>query len=243
MKAAEAAAFGSVFRDSLALSLDSPGVFSITSEKSGLRLAAVTALLTLGAGAVAGCAENRSNLLPGDTVQEISTNLDLVRDLADANDCLGAIDAAQQVTRQIEGLGSAVDPRLRRSLREGASRLVLTIQRDCRPDGTTTPPAETTLPDVTPAPDETGGTGPTSDTDAGTGSSGTTGQTGNGQTDTGSSQGTGTGGDSGSAGSGAGAGSGGTGGTGGGGTGGPGGTGGTGGTGGGGTGGVGPPGG
>lgn len=137
-------------------SLDSPGMHSFSLLKTGTRSLALIliALLIPLAGLLGGCAENRSNLLPGNTVEEISSNLDRVRDLADSGDCLGAIDAAQQVTRQIEGLGTAVDSRLKRSLRDGASRLVLTIQESCQPAGGLTTPAETTLPEVDTTPEE-----------------------------------------------------------------------------------------
>lgn len=155
--------------------LDSPGMQATPLNTAGARIrAAIVGVLILpGVLLLAGCAEDRSHLLPGTTVEEISTNLDLVRDLADQDDCLGAIDAAQQVTRQIESLGTAVDARLRRSLREGASRLVLTIQKNCHPSETVTPPADTTLPEI----ETTGPTGATGTTSGVTGGTGPTGST------------------------------------------------------------------
>lgn len=171
----------------------------LNSARARLRATIVGALILPAAVLLAGCAEDRSHLLPGSTAEEISAKLDLVRELADSDDCLGAIDAAQQVTRQIESLGTGVDARLRRSLREGASRLVLTIQKNCHPSETTTPPAETTLPEVETT---TGPTGATGDTLGATGEAGPTGPTGNDDQDSGGS-GPGSGGDnSGSEGSG-----------------------------------------
>ncbi len=167
-----------------------------------------TALIALGAVLLAGCAEDRSNLLPGDTVKEISLNLDRVRELADQGDCTGAVDAAQQVTRQIEGLGTSVDPKLRRSLRDGASRLVLTIQAGCGGDQSLIP-TETAPVDPTVEPD-TGGTepdpgseqAPVPEPDAtgdepGTGGNGNSQDNGSGGPETGDGSGTGTGGGSG----------------------------------------------
>jgi len=127
-------------------------------------------LLALGGGLLYGCAENRSHLLPGTTVEQISANLDRVRELADRGDCTGAVDAAQQVTRQIEGLGTEVDPRLKRSLRVGASQLVLVIQESCGAGLAMPPP-------VTP-PETATGTGTTGPAEPATGATAVTGATG-----------------------------------------------------------------
>ncbi len=62
------------------------------------------------------------DLLPGATAGEITSNLDQVKELATAGDCVGAEDAAQAVSTQIEGL-NGVDPKLKQALREGATRL------------------------------------------------------------------------------------------------------------------------
>ncbi len=63
-----------------------------------------------------------AELLPGDTAKEISSNLDQVEQLADEGDCLGASDAAQAVSLQVEELGG-VDAQLKQALEEGAARL------------------------------------------------------------------------------------------------------------------------
>lgn len=122
--------------------------------RSRIALTAVTVVLA--GGLIAGCGEDRSNLLPGNTVEEIETNLDRVRDLAASGDCFGAIDAAQQVKRQVEGLGPDVDRRLKRSLRDGATQLVLAVQDNC--SSTEEEPVEE------PVEPETTTTGPTGDT-------------------------------------------------------------------------------
>lgn len=62
------------------------------------------------------------DLLPGGTASEITSNLDQVKELATVGDCVGAEDAAQAVSTQIEDL-NGVDPKLKQALREGATRL------------------------------------------------------------------------------------------------------------------------
>ncbi len=125
--------------------------FSTSGARSRIALFSLAAVLS--AGAMTGCSEDRSNLLPGDTVKEISAKLDEVRELADSGDCVAAINTAQEATRQIEGLSSSVDQGLKRSLREGATQLVLTIQaldqEGCpTADGTTVEEEPAELPDT-----------------------------------------------------------------------------------------------
>ena len=59
--------------------------------------AAIAIAIAFGA---TGCGEDRSNLLPGDTVAEISANLDTVNELYQSNECFKAIDAANQIKTQ-----------------------------------------------------------------------------------------------------------------------------------------------
>ncbi|HSK48918.1 MAG TPA: hypothetical protein VK889_00335 [Solirubrobacterales bacterium] len=76
--------------------------------------------MTLG---LASCGESENaELLPGRTASEISANLDEVRRLAGEGDCIGAQDAALEVSDQVEALGG-VDAELKAALREGAARL------------------------------------------------------------------------------------------------------------------------
>jgi hypothetical protein len=90
------------------------------------RLSASILAIALGAIAALGmvaCGSGESaDLLPGGTASEITANLDQVKDLATEGDCVGAEDAAQAVSTQIEELGG-VDPKLKQALREGATRL------------------------------------------------------------------------------------------------------------------------
>jgi hypothetical protein len=79
--------------------------------------------IALAALGIAGCGSGDSaDLLPGSTASEITANLDQVKELATEGDCVGAEDAAQAVSTQIEELGG-VDPKLKQALREGATRL------------------------------------------------------------------------------------------------------------------------
>jgi outer membrane biosynthesis protein TonB len=90
------------------------------------RLSASLLALSLGAvaalGLVACGSGGKTDLLPGNTAKEITANLDQVKGLATAGDCVGAEDAAQAVSTQIEALGD-VDKKLKLALREGATRL------------------------------------------------------------------------------------------------------------------------
>jgi hypothetical protein len=84
-------------------------------------------LLALAIGAAAAvalvsCGGSSAKLLPGETAREITANLDEVRDLANGGDCVGAQDAAQQVSDQIDALGG-VDEKLKVALRDGAAKL------------------------------------------------------------------------------------------------------------------------
>jgi outer membrane biosynthesis protein TonB len=80
-----------------------------------LGVAATTTLASCGEGGGA-------DLLPGSTASEISSNLKEVRRLADEEECVGAQDAALEVSDQIDALGG-VDQKLKTALREGAARL------------------------------------------------------------------------------------------------------------------------
>jgi hypothetical protein len=90
------------------------------------RLSASILAIALGAlaalGMVACGSGGSADLLPGSTASEITANLDQVKELATEGDCVGAEDAAQAVSTQIEELGG-VDQKLKQALREGATRL------------------------------------------------------------------------------------------------------------------------
>jgi outer membrane biosynthesis protein TonB len=90
-------------------------------------------LLALALGAVAAMAlaacgsGGGADLLPGDTAKEISSNLDQVKALANEGECIGAEDAAQEVSAQVDALGG-VDKRLKQALQEGAARLTEVVE-------------------------------------------------------------------------------------------------------------------
>ena len=89
----------------------------LSAPLPALALAAVAAL-----GLSACGSGGKADLLPGGTAGEITANLDQVKALATAGDCVGAEDAAQAVSSQIEEL-NGVDKKLKQALREGATRL------------------------------------------------------------------------------------------------------------------------
>ena len=90
------------------------------------RLAVLPLALALGAGAafaLASCGGGEdAKLLPGATAAEIDENLDTVKQLSEEGECVGAADAAEQVSAQVRAL-SEVDPELKRALERGAARL------------------------------------------------------------------------------------------------------------------------
>jgi len=80
-----------------------------------LGAAAALALVSCGGG-------EDAKLLPGSTAQEITENLDRVKQLASEGECVGAEDAVQEVSTQVEALGG-VDPKLKEALQRGTGRL------------------------------------------------------------------------------------------------------------------------
>src|SRR4051794_17169625 len=89
------------------------------------RIAAACLALAIGAlatAALSACGGSDAKLLPGRTAEEIEGNLDSVQRLVDEHDCIGARDAALQVSEQVDGV-EGVDPKLKRALEGGAARL------------------------------------------------------------------------------------------------------------------------
>lgn len=81
------------------------------------------ALGALAAIALASCGGGEdAKLLPGNTAQEISENLDSVKQFVSEGECVGAENAAQEVSAQVEGL-SGVDEKLKQALQRGAEKL------------------------------------------------------------------------------------------------------------------------
>lgn len=88
----------------------------LSASLSALGLAVVAAL------ALSACGGGGADLLPGGTASEINSNLDRVQQLVGEGDCIGAEDAAQEVSAQVDALGG-VDKQLKQALAEGAERL------------------------------------------------------------------------------------------------------------------------
>ena len=80
-----------------------------------LGAATAVALVSCGSG-------EDAQLLPGETAREITANLDTVRQLAGEGECVGAGDAAEEVSAQVDTL-TGVDPKLKQALERGAVRL------------------------------------------------------------------------------------------------------------------------
>jgi len=90
------------------------------------QLAAFSIALLLGAAAAVGLAScgggEDAKLLPGTTAQEISENLDSVKQFVGEGECVGAENAAQEVSAQVEDLGG-VDEKLKQALQRGSEKL------------------------------------------------------------------------------------------------------------------------
>ncbi len=89
------------------------------------QLAAFVLALALGsiaALALVSCGNEDAKLLPGNTAEEITENLDVVKQLANEGECVGAADATQEVSSQVEAL-DGVDEKLKQALQRGTTRL------------------------------------------------------------------------------------------------------------------------
>lgn len=114
------------------------------------RLIVPIAALALGVGAafaLVSCGGDNADLLPGETADQILTNLDTVEALADAGDCEGARRAAAEVSSQVDDL-SGVDRELVQALRRGTDRLE-TVVADCEETTVTTTEETTTTTGTT----------------------------------------------------------------------------------------------
>ncbi len=89
-----------------------PAAFALALALGAL---AAIALVSCGGG-------EDAKLLPGNTAQEISENLDSVKQFVGEGECVGAENAAQEVSAQVENLGG-VDEKLKQALQRGAEKL------------------------------------------------------------------------------------------------------------------------
>lgn len=138
-------------------------------------LPALLACLALGP-FLAGCAEDRSNLIPKETSDSLIGHLDRVQSLADSGQCFAAAKAALEAQQEIEAMGPEVDAELKRSLLDGVTDLTLLVNDpDKCTESDTNVDVEPTEPEEEPT-DTEGTTGETGTTDTGTT---TTGEQGN----------------------------------------------------------------
>lgn len=122
-------------------------------HKAFSRLAAMRRPASFALALVLGCATafalascgggEDAKLLPGATAQEITENLDTVKQLVGEGECVGATNEAQEVSAQVEAL-SGVDPKLKQALEEGAARLNEVIVECQEATTETTEPTEDT---------------------------------------------------------------------------------------------------
>lgn len=92
-------------------------------NRSGLITTCLAAALGFASAlALASCGGSDAKLLSGTTAEEINSNLARVRELASEGECVGAEDAALEVSGQVADLRE-IDPKLKLALQEGAERL------------------------------------------------------------------------------------------------------------------------
>jgi septal ring-binding cell division protein DamX len=103
----------------------------------------VLALAAAATLALAACGGGEdAKLLPGTTAAEITKNLEAVKQLAGEGECVGAANAAQDVSTQVETV-EGIDPKLKQALQRGAEKLSEVVA-DCqeREETETVGPAE-----------------------------------------------------------------------------------------------------
>jgi hypothetical protein len=92
------------------------------SRLAAMRRLTVLALIAAALALSACGGDEDAKLLPGKTAAEITANLESVKQLAGEGECVGAANAAVDVSTQVEAL-EGVDPKLKSALQQGAARL------------------------------------------------------------------------------------------------------------------------
>lgn len=149
--------------------LDSAGMpfFARSSSRRGRWPALL--LFAVAVPFLAGCAEDRGNLIPQDTSQSVIEKLNEVDSLAAEGHCFKAQEVALSAQDEIENLGGEFDRELKRSLIDGVVRLQAMLgDGEFCVDAGEPPPDEPEV--IEEDPEETEGT---------TGATGTTDSTGN----------------------------------------------------------------
>lgn len=125
---------------------------------------------------LAGCGEDRSNLIPGDTASSLIAKLNEVDQLVAEGNCFEAKEVAASAQDEIEALDENIDPKLKRSLRDGVTQLQVFVgdPGKCTESETviTEEPEDTVDEPIVPE-NTTGETG-TTDSEGTTGDQGTT---------------------------------------------------------------------
>ncbi len=136
---------------------------ALMRSKAGkpLLLAALLLVLT-GLSACRG--EDRSNLIPPDSAEQITVSIDRVQTQVDGGLCFEALDSAGRVQKRTENLPQSVDPELSQSLLDGAVSLIQLVRDNCEDSAVTATGDESA--NVKPEPEiattgETGSTGST----------------------------------------------------------------------------------
>lgn len=151
--------------------LDSPTMpffARISRRRSSL---AALASLALASPLLAGCGEDRSNLIPPETADSLVRKLDKVQKLAGQGDCFAAQDLAASAQAEIEGMGGEIDPELKRSLLDGVTQLQVFAGDPEKCTQADTNPIDPTVTEE-PAVDTGGTTGTTGTTDPASGTTG-----------------------------------------------------------------------
>jgi flagellar biosynthesis GTPase FlhF len=117
-------------------------------SRSGLIITCLAAALGFASAlALASCGGSDAKLLSGTTADEINSNLARVRELAAEGECVGAEDAALEVSGQVSDL-RGIDPKLKAALQEGATRLNEVVDA-CSEEATATEETEEPEPTTT----------------------------------------------------------------------------------------------
>jgi hypothetical protein len=145
----------------------------------------MAAALGLSSAFLVACGD-RNNLIPRSDADKLKSNVDAVASATARKNCARATTALQRAQETADNLPSSVDPKLRRNIDAGLSRLVQNVESECSkttttattnttptttettPTFTETTPTSTTTPPPTtdttsqPPPPGTNGTGGTS---------------------------------------------------------------------------------
>jgi hypothetical protein len=99
----------------------------------GRRLPQLLAILSvLAALAATGCGGDRSNLIPSQRAQELTTQLDALKDQIDAGQCDGIAEKVDTFHDDATSLTKPVDSRLRKRINEGVKALQQHASTTCR---------------------------------------------------------------------------------------------------------------